>query len=224
MPHQHYLEFIERVNTPRRFQHSLGVMQVMGELAEVYALDRELAETTGLLHDAAKDISPELIEQLMQEGGIEIQYECEHDYVYYLHGPVGAYYVHKELGINDSLILDAITSHTYCGDGAHFTHPLTWCLRFADMLEPGRNWSRWAWVEAAAGELRTLVYGGKLDEAAYLLTSMLLRWFPEMGIQVHPHTRRVNQELKERLKLEASFLDEHKTLTQSRKDAESQRL
>jgi HD superfamily phosphohydrolase YqeK len=32
-------------------------MQVMSELAEIYALDRTQALVAGLLHDAAKDLS-----------------------------------------------------------------------------------------------------------------------------------------------------------------------
>ena len=150
MPQAHYIKFIQHVNTPKRLQHSLGVMQVMGELAGVYGLDQDQAETAGILHDAAKDLSPELIARLIHDGGIEIQYECENDYVYYLHGPVGSYFVHQQLGMTDELILDAITSHTYCGNGDNFNHPLTWCLRFADILEPNRNWSRWRWLDTGA--------------------------------------------------------------------------
>lgn len=209
MPEASYLRFIEKVNTPRRLQHSLGVMQVMGELAQVYALDVELAETIGILHDAAKDISPELIGQLIQEGQIQTQYDCENDYVYYLHGPVGAYFVHRELGITDQLILGAIYTHTFCGDGEYFNHPLAWCLHFADILEPSRSWHRWPWLQTAVESLRAMVYGGRMDESAYLQTSMLLKWFPELGIPVHPHIRQVNQELAAKLNLDSGFLEEH---------------
>ena len=209
MPDQQYLEFIQRVNSPKRLQHSLGVMQVTGELAGVYGLDQDQAETAGILHDAAKDLSPELIAQLIQDGGIEIQYECENDYVYYLHGPVGSFFVHQQLGITDELILDAITSHTYCGDGDNFNHPLTWCLRFADILEPNRDWSRWRWLDTGAQNLRKMVYAGRMAEGAYLQTSMLIKWFPQMGIPVHPHTCRVNQELAVQLNLDSTFLEQH---------------
>ena len=34
----HYTFFLEQVLTPKRLQHSFGVMQVMGELDKVYAL------------------------------------------------------------------------------------------------------------------------------------------------------------------------------------------
>jgi predicted HD superfamily hydrolase involved in NAD metabolism len=209
MPDENYLVFVQTVNTPKRLQHSLGVMQVMGELAGVYGLDKDQAETLGLLHDAAKDLSPALIEQLIREGKIEIHFECENDYVYYLHGPVGSYFVQKELSITDNLILGAITAHTYCGNGEHFNHPLTWCLRFADILEPTRNWSRWQWLNTGVENLRTMAYAGRLEESAYLLTSMLIKWFPDLDIPVHPHTRHVNQELAAQLNLDSSFLEKY---------------
>lgn len=211
MPDKRYLKFIQQVNTPKRVQHSLGVMQVMGELAGVYALDKDQAETIGILHDAAKDLSPELIDQLIQEGDIEIRYECENDYVFYLHGPVSSYFVYKELGITDKLILDAITSHTFCGDGEYFSHPMTWCLHFADVFEPTRNWSRWQWLDVAVENLRRMAYAGRLAESAYLQTSMLLKWFAEMDIPIHPHMRRVNQELAAQLNLDSSFLEQYIT-------------
>lgn len=209
MPQVSHLQFIEQVTTPRRLLHSQGVMQVMGELAGVYALDKELAETIGILHDAAKDISSELISQLIQEGNIEIQYACENDYVYYLHGPVGAYFVHQQLGITDPLILDSIYTHTFCGDGEYFNHPLTWCLHFADILEPSRSWHRWPWLHNAVESLRSMVYAGRMDEGAYLQTGMLLKWFPELDIPVHPNIRRLNQELAAKLNLDSRFLEEH---------------
>jgi HD superfamily phosphohydrolase YqeK len=54
-----YFPQLEASLTPARLRHSLGVMQVMGELAPVYELNREQAMIAGLLHDAAKDFSPE---------------------------------------------------------------------------------------------------------------------------------------------------------------------
>ena len=199
MPHQDYLPFIQRVLTPNRLAHSLGVMQVMGELADVYGLDKDTALTTGLLHDAGKDLSPAEQERLIEEGQIEIHFDCERDYVFYLHGPVGAYYVHKELGITDLLILDAITTHTYYGDGEYFHHPLSWCLRFADLLEPGRDFRKYAWFHEGIQDLRSIVYAGRLDEAALLHLTLLAKWYPEIGSPVHPNISRIIQELSARL-------------------------
>ena len=123
-----YLPFLKRVLTPHRLEHSLGVMQVMGELADPFGLDKEKAQTIGILHDAAKDLPQSKIDELVREGNIKISNECEKDYVLYLHGPVGSYFVSQELGINDELILDAIKTHTYYATSRYFDDPMSWCL------------------------------------------------------------------------------------------------
>ena len=202
-----YRSFLEQVLTPHRLQHSLGVMQVMGELAEIYALDREQALVAGLLHDAGKDLSPARQAQIVGEAGIEIHYPCDRDYLLYLHGPAGAYLVRKELGISDALILDGISMHTYYGDGANFTAPLLWCLRFSDILEPNRNWSKVRWLRAGAERLRETVYAGRIAEGAFLETGWLIQWFRAAGFPVHPNMRRVYRELSARLGLDESFLE-----------------
>jgi len=209
MPSDHYLKFIENVVTPRRLLHSQGVMQVMGELAEVYKLDKQKAEIIGILHDAGKDLPPDLQKQLVEAGKIQIRYECENDYLYYLHGPVGSYFVQKELGISDRLILDAITTHTYCGDTENFNHPLCWCLRFGDILEPSRDWSKWGWLPIGVENLRSMVYAGRMQAGAFLHMSMLIKWFDERNVPVHPHMRQATQELSVSLKLDSTFLAQH---------------
>ena len=136
MPEHQYLPFLKKVLTSHRLEHSLGVMSVMGEIAPIYGQNREMSEIIGILHDAAKDLPQKAWQQLVIEGGIQQQFECEQDYNMYLHGPVGAYFVQKELGITDPLILEAISTHTSYGNSRYYNHPICWCLRFADILEP----------------------------------------------------------------------------------------
>ena len=66
MPVEKHLPFLEKVLTQERLNHSLGVMQVMSELAEVYGLDQEKAKTIGILHDAAKDLPQEKIDRILK--------------------------------------------------------------------------------------------------------------------------------------------------------------
>ena len=190
-----YLPFLTRVLTPARLKHSLGVMQVMGELAAVYGIERALAETTGLLHDAAKNLPEAQVERIVREEGIPLPYAEDRDYVHYLHGPVGAAYVRRELGVSDPRVLDAICTHTYAGEGAGYHAPLTWCLRFADILEPTRDWSSVPWLRDGAPRLRALAYAGRLEEAALLQTGLLIDFFSATGQPVHPYMRRAYQEL-----------------------------
>jgi predicted HD superfamily hydrolase involved in NAD metabolism len=201
-----YLPFLEQVLTPKRLQHSLGVMQVMSELAEVYGLDRDLALTTGLLHDAAKDLDEARAMALVEEAGIEIRCPADADYNLYLHGPVCAYFVYKELGVTDRLLLDAITTHTYY-DGPNFDDPLCWCLRFSDILEPNRDWRDVKWLCTAAIKLHDLAFAGRIEEAALLQVRQVVAWFEEAGAPVHPNMYKVRRELSARLKVDHTFFE-----------------
>jgi predicted HD superfamily hydrolase involved in NAD metabolism len=186
------------VLTAKRLEHSLGAMQVMGELAEVYGLDREKARTIGVLHDAGKDLPQVKIEELVREANIQISHACETNYVLYLHGPVGSYFVRKELAIKDELILDAITSHTYYGTSRYFHNEMAWCLRFSDILEPTRKWGLEKTLLDCAEHLRELAYSRRLKEAAILQTESLITWFEEKGMPVHPRMRTIQRELSEK--------------------------
>lgn len=206
LPIDRYLSFLDQVLTPNRLQHSLGVMHVMGELAEIYALDRSKALVAGLLHDAGKDLSPAQRERIIKVANIEIRFPCELDYVLYLHGPVGACLVQEQLGITDPHILDAISMHTYYGNGAYFDAPLVWCLRFSDLLEPTRNWNQVSWLRDGASRLRETVYAGYMAEGAFLQTGWLIKWFEETKRPVHPNMRRVYKKLSIQLNLTGIFL------------------
>ena len=192
---QRYQSFLERTLTPGRLRHSLGVTQVMGELAAVYHLDPQLAQTAGLLHDAAKDLTPAQQEQIIREAGIRITCPEEHDYNLYLHGPVGAAFVQQELGLDDPIILGAIHMHTFCGSGERLHSPLVWCLRFSDLLEPNRDWREVRWMRENMPHLHKLAYAGRMSEAALLHTSTLIEWFDTVGYPVHPNMRQANKEL-----------------------------
>jgi predicted HD superfamily hydrolase involved in NAD metabolism len=193
----HYLPFLERMLTPPRFQHSLGVMHVLEELAEIYPFDRERAMVAGLLHDAAKDMEPDQIVVLAQEAGVAIRHPCEWNPMY-LHGPVGAFLIFRELDVTDPLILDLITRHTYYGREIDFDVPLHWCLRFADLLEPTRDWQ-------GKNRLKQVVYAGQMAEGALLQTAWVREWFEENGTPVHPNMTSVCQQLSSQLGVDVSF-------------------
>lgn len=202
----HYRSYLEKKLTPKRLEHSLGVMRVMDELSSVYHLDRSQAVAAGLLHDAAKDLSPEEIGQIIAEAEIRFYYPCDRDYTLYLHAPVGAHLVARQLNISDPLVLDAIEMHTFYGGGVNFEHPLVWCLRFSDLLEPSRNWSDVRVLRNGAPRLRDAVYAGRMQEGAFLQTGYLIQWFDEVGMPVHPNIRILHQKLAARLALDDTFL------------------
>ncbi|HEY4721571.1 MAG TPA: bis(5'-nucleosyl)-tetraphosphatase (symmetrical) YqeK [Anaerolineae bacterium] len=194
-----YRLFLEHSLTPLRFQHSLGVMEVMGELAELYALDSRQARIAGLLHDAAKDRDLEYQYSLAAEAGMEFQYPCER-LPLYLHGPVGAYLVAKELGITDGLILQAIAKHTYADSELDLKTLLPWCLRAADILAPTQEWP-------GMRKLKSVVYAGKLEESALLQIGWLIEYFQELNIPVHPTLTASFQSLSSKMNVRDSFFE-----------------
>jgi predicted HD superfamily hydrolase involved in NAD metabolism len=169
-------------------------MQVMGELTPIYCLDPEKALLTGLLHDAAKDLPPEQVQQIVDEAGIIIHEPADENYLLYLHGPVGEYFVHQQLGITDRVILDAIRLHTYYGVGEDFHSIFDWCLRFADILEPNRNWLSSPTLRDGVPRLRQLVYSGQWIEGAFVHLDLIIKNFEESGMPVHSNMYRIRQE------------------------------
>ena len=197
MNYDFYLDHLTRVLTPARLRHSLGAMQVTVELAGFYGYNPAQAATAGLLHDCAKDLSQEEQERMAREGGFVPANDAERDYNLYGHGVVGAYYARAVLGVTDPLVLDAIGMHCYSGDAGpggtgRFFAPLCCCVRFADVLEPNRNWDGTA---RAIGEglpaLRAAAYAGRLEEAVLLHAVMIARFMTENGLPLHPNYHRV---------------------------------
>ncbi len=116
-----------------------------------------------------------------------------------MHGPVSAYLVEKELGIHDPLILDAITMHTFYGEGENLEAPLVWCLRFSDLLEPNRKWNETAHlIRDGEAQLRRLVFSGQMDEAAFFQTDLMIHFYAETGHPIHPNMQKIYEERLER--------------------------
>lgn len=203
---QPYLAHLEAVLTPARLRHSLGVMQVMTALAEVYGLDREQAGLTGLLHDAAKDLTPDQQAEMARAAGFVPANEAERDYNIYGHGPVGAYYVRAVMGVTDPLLLDAVAAHTFMpipGGEARFHAPLCWCLRFADLLEPNRDWDEKARAfRDGMPALREAAFAGRLEQAAQLHGRMVIAFHRDNDMVLHPNYPRVLAQLEAGLQIQ----------------------
>ena len=103
-------ENLKLILSERRYEHSLGVMNMAGELAEIYNVDVENAKLAGLLHDNAKEMSEEEMLKYVEENNIKIN-EFERLNVKILHGKIGADIAKKEYGVNEQ-IAKAIEYHT----------------------------------------------------------------------------------------------------------------
>jgi predicted HD superfamily hydrolase involved in NAD metabolism len=186
-----YESYLKGRLTPPRFEHSLGVMRTMEELTTIYNLDRQQAMLAGLLHDAAKELPDSVWMSLVKDNEELLLDSREYDYHHYLHGPVGVIVIERDLHIEDQEVLEAIAAHGYYGPWEAFDRPLGWCLRFSDILEPGRDWRNNRWLHDLVSPLRDMAYGGRLAEAALLITRRLVKWYEHDGVAIHPNIRRV---------------------------------
>ena len=190
-----YERYLKKRLSTQRFEHSLGVMNTMEELSAVYNLNQDQAMLGGLLHDAAKEFPPNKWMSLVSQDEQLLRDSQLYDYHRYLHGPVGAIVIQADLQIEDEEVRGAIVTHGYYGPWETFNRPLSWCLRMADILEPGRDWRDNRWLKDLVTPLREATYDGQLREAALMITRRLIVWYEAEGVAVHPNIPRVANSL-----------------------------
>lgn len=103
-------EDLKNTLSERRYIHSLGVMEMAVELAKIYNVDEKKAELAGLLHDNAKEMTPEELLKYVDDNNIKIS-EVERINTQILHGKVGADIAKKKYGVSKE-IQEAIEFHT----------------------------------------------------------------------------------------------------------------
>jgi len=127
-------DHIETSLPPKRYQHTLGVIEVAVSLAKQHDINEHCAEIAALLHDVSKCMSLEELHSYV---------ECDETLKYYgtmgelLHGFAGSVYAKKELGIHDEDILSAIKYHTI---GRRGMTTLEKIIYIADAIEPNRDY------------------------------------------------------------------------------------
>ncbi len=134
---------VERLSE-KRVQHSLSVAAHLCAFGQPLGLDVAAMETAGLLHDCCRALSDTDMLACARSYGIAITAPCE-ERPLLLHGPVGAEYVRRELGVLDEDIYEAIYWHTT-------GHPniglLAQALFVADFSEPLRKYPEAATTRA----------------------------------------------------------------------------
>jgi predicted HD superfamily hydrolase involved in NAD metabolism len=120
----------------KRYGHTLRVAQTAEDLARLHGLDPARARLAALLHDASRELSAE--EFLELADGLDLAVGGpERESPKLLHGPVAAGLAHRDLGVEDGEVLDAIREHTTGGPGMG---PLSLVLYVADKIEPARDY------------------------------------------------------------------------------------
>lgn len=128
---------LKQMLDPKRYQHTLGVVEMATRLAEHYGVSVEKARLAALLHDCAKGLTSfHLLRRL--EGSDIVVDDMERMIPPILHGPVGAVMAKEDFGVTDPEILQAIRFHT---TGAPNMTLLDKVIFLADYIEPNRTCS-----------------------------------------------------------------------------------
>lgn len=101
---------LEKMLSPKRYEHSIGVMEKAIELAKIYGEDEEKAAYAGLTHDIAKEMTEEEYYKYANENNIELA-EIDKLVPSVLHGIIGADIVAKKYGFTEQM-QDAVRYHT----------------------------------------------------------------------------------------------------------------
>jgi len=120
---------------PSRFAHSLSVAWMSRRLAHIHGIDSLKAEQAGLLHDCAKCLSLEKMQQIAVEHSLTDDQEMLASGAL-LHSVVGSWIAREEYGMTDPDVLQAISYHN---TGFPGMTRLDMCVCLSDSIEPLRE-------------------------------------------------------------------------------------
>ena len=170
---------IQRELSEKRYNHSIGVMKKVEELAELYKVNINKAKLVGLAHDIGKELSKEDKLKYVKENDIEID-KIEKINVGLLHGKIGADICKKRYDFTEDM-QDAIKFHT---TGNKDMDLLAKIIFVADKIEEGRKYKD----KNKMQELELIREAAKenLDEAMLGLIDSSLIYTMQKKNLIHP--------------------------------------
>jgi predicted HD superfamily hydrolase involved in NAD metabolism len=123
-------------NVPKkRLKHILGVEKMCIDLAKKHNGEIELAAQAGLMHDLAKFFPPQQLLQIAKTHNLTLDSITE-KHPHLIHADVSSIIAQEEFGVNNHLILEAISNHTLGQPGMS---QLSCIVFIADKLEFSRG-------------------------------------------------------------------------------------
>ena len=166
----HYPEYeavLKERLTPKRFAHSLNVMERAVELANIHGADPQKAELAGLIHDIEKNTPIKILLQTLEKSDILLSsVDLASPPIW--HAPCGFLYARDALGIRDEDVLNAIRYHTTGRAG----------MSKADLTSADRDFSDVKKVRKLSEQ--------DLDEAIFYSLQYLLGDLVEKGMPLQP--------------------------------------
>ena len=181
-------EDIKKELSEKRYNHSVGVMKKVEELAKIYGADVEKAKIVGLAHDIGKELSREEKLKYVENNNIEID-KIEEINIGLLHAKIGAYICKKRYGFDEEM-QDAIKYHTTGNENMNL---LAKIIFVADKIEENRKYEN-------KDKMRTLEEARKLAKEdldkvmLYLIDDSLIYTIQKKEL-IHPDSRAVRNKL-----------------------------
>lgn len=177
MTENEMIKKLQATQKERRFNHTLGVMGEAERLAPKFGVDPQKARIAALLHDCAKNLDEKCGEdfiELCKKYSVKPDEYAQKERAL-IHAFLGAAVAHREYGIEDLEILEAIYYHTTARENMT---PLEKLIYIADMTEPGRTLEQ-------SQEIRRLVEID-IDEALIYAIGCSIKHVIKKGTLIHP--------------------------------------
>lgn len=158
-----------------RFLHCIRVSETARQLAKLNDYDEDKAALAGFVHDYAKQVPIEEYRQVIKTQGFDLDLLEWNRAIW--HGIVGAYFIKRDLKIDDFEILQAVNRHT-TGDSEMTM--LDKIVFMADYIEPGRTFD-------GVEEARDITLKNLDDGVAYQL-SHTLEFLIQKKNRIYPRT------------------------------------
>lgn len=181
---------VKKKISEKRFLHSEAVAETAKRLAVKYGEDPQKAYIAGILHDYAKEMSLDEMQEYVKENGLwDNLLDEEKNSVELLHSRVGALMALKEFHIEDSEIIQAIAEHTI---GGKELSKLSQILYLADYIAPGRKQPR---VEEVRRVAKT-----DFEEALFMAYDHTIQYLEECKKWIHPASLEGRDEAREKMR------------------------
>jgi predicted HD superfamily hydrolase involved in NAD metabolism len=168
-------------------QHSQNVVETALKIAACHDVDEEKTFYAGLMHDIAKDQTPEkMIKENIPVSNILKEIYRHYKPIY--HAYAAPIFVKTKLGIFDETILNAIKWHT---TGRPAMTKLEQIIYVSDYIEPGRE-------HVGIDFIKNLAYAS-LDKACYLVSVCSVQYLLKTAKRIHPATIRCRNYYLERI-------------------------
>ncbi len=183
MERKQLIEYVESKISGKRLRHTMSTEKAAIMLAKRYSADETKASTAALLHDIAKLLDNDTLLQLAKDYNIPL----DEGFIItpkLLHGPVAAKMAQMDLGIDDPIILNAISAHTLGADEMTLMDKIVF---MADYIEEGRSFHE-------VGELRRLCKID-LDEAILVAMNKTIEILLRRDLYIHPQTMKTRNNI-----------------------------